>query len=135
MNAAGPDARFAHDAGKTGKNLASRQERTQKQQIAGHDAGKTGKNLASRQEKGTGEREGNRRQEKGTGGRKSTQADREGNRGKREGNADRHQYIRTYADQGQTVMPFVPGLGINLRGRIRVPNRELMHRGWLHLTP
>ena len=27
MNAAGPDARFAHDAGKTGENLASRQEK------------------------------------------------------------------------------------------------------------
>ncbi len=47
MNVAVPDARFAHDAGKTAKNLASRQERKQKPQIAGHDGGKTGKNLAS----------------------------------------------------------------------------------------
>ena len=47
MNAAVPDARFAHDAGKTAKNLASRQERTQKPQIARHDAGETTQNLAS----------------------------------------------------------------------------------------
>ena len=41
-----------HDAKKTAKNLASRQDKAQSRTTTGHDAGKTAKNLASRQDKG-----------------------------------------------------------------------------------